>query len=347
MEEERDATYIARKLSGHWEGYSIPYDKGRPQTKWTQCTLHFNTHSDHVIILKGQGTSIWKGQLIQFQLNGTLDTHTYNINIQKTHQGDKVKTITYDAHLNFQQRLIQGTYDKGTFVLRKVKKESKEENQRKNSKDIADTLTGKWEGESVRKSSQHVTLWKNVILTFNPAMSRFAGSGISEWKNDQVEFEVSGKFLSKEGDERDAEMIKVNHVETRKELEFRVKVNLKAATIEGDWDKGTVFLKRIGDVDTKEQEAKPDSNDHNLDRLAVFSDFLGIAAASKPISVQQKTSIDKMREKYAISEEEYTSVLQKLSLKSSDLEPEKKTCIICYDREINCGKFEFMSKRIC
>jgi hypothetical protein len=380
-EEETQIARICRKLSGKWEGYSIPEDKKKKNTQWKNCQLEFSPdlppydeHDDDkqapettTVIITGTGVSIWKDSEILFDLTGSLDTTDFSFTITKVHKGQTKKlqsSTDYSGSIDFEKKLMQGQYEKGKLVLRRLKsgqsKESKPVLSRKKSKEVAEKLTGNWEGVSTRSDNGSITSWKNVNITFTSGMSQFGGEGISEWKSEsgelqQADFELYGKFLVKEGDQRDATIVKVNYFQSkRKEIEFHVHVNVKIAQIEGTYKNGSLSLRRIGDLleAKKEEEVQPppavDTPDASgkQDRVQGYKLFLEAVVLSGVITEKHEKAIEKTRKTYNITDEEHTEVLNSLGVTPESWEDmkntPKKTCIICYDREINCGMIKFL-----
>lgn len=82
---------MEKHLSGVWCGESTPFDELKSATIWKECSLTFTvlsgiqqkkgaTHS-----IGGVGTSLWKGEIIQFKIVGFYVEKTGYFEIYKTH----------------------------------------------------------------------------------------------------------------------------------------------------------------------------------------------------------------------------------------------------------------------
>eukprot|EP00475_Leptophrys_vorax_P030556 TRINITY_DN4586_c0_g3_i2.p1 TRINITY_DN4586_c0_g3~~TRINITY_DN4586_c0_g3_i2.p1 ORF type:complete len:550 (+),score=125.39 TRINITY_DN4586_c0_g3_i2:178-1827(+) len=373
--EETKIARICRKLNGKWEGYSMPSDKEKKYTQWRNCQLEFHpdvppydddeskkASESSLIAITGTGLSIWNDQEVVFELSGTLDIADFSFVMTKTHKnfkkGKKPPTTDYEGTIDFELKLIQGHYEKGKLVLKRLKSTApKPKVERAKSKEVADELTGSWEGISTRTKDGSVTSWRNVNISFHSGMSNFAGSGVSEWKSDQgvveqVDFEILGKFLDKEGEEREATITKINFVKSksRREIEFRVHVNLKQAKIDGTYSHGSLSLRRVGDLKPGVYEAVVDQKSEHPsseipssgsdDRLQSYKLFLEGVILAGVVNEKHEKAIDRTRKTYNITDAEHLEVLKGLGVTAEGWEDmkntPKKTCIICYDREINC-----------
>ena len=98
-------------MSGTYRGQSTPTDPTKPATLWTECHMSFTPKTATVVCLNsvtrpsshtisGRGSSMWRNEVIQFQLVGSFDESTSRFELFKTHTGRFTNTQVYDGYVS-------------------------------------------------------------------------------------------------------------------------------------------------------------------------------------------------------------------------------------------------------
>jgi hypothetical protein len=185
-----------RTLSGIWEGESQS-GSGSP-TLWKQCRLHIS----HNFELTGNGTSIWQGQSVLFQIVGTVDQDC-SFRFRKTHLGQFKNHIYYQGRFDWSTFSLHGqSSNGGELVLRRispqiVKPHLQIVNHSPSPPVNAFMLSGVYEGRTWN-SAQESTRWTGCYLSFSlhrdSTHGVVTGQGVSLWQHNRIPFNITGTF---------------------------------------------------------------------------------------------------------------------------------------------------------
>jgi hypothetical protein len=354
----RDLSEICERLSGIWEGSSVPNDSNRAVTIWKQCEIRFDlisSESTGLVKICGSGVSEWKGSDFKFNLDGVFDLKSFKFKMKKSHLD---KETEYSGTVEQNYLGLSGVYDKGKLSLK-----------RKNGidSDVLDKLNGGWEGESVRESTNSATLWKDVNLKFNSSDLSITGTGNSIWKGEVIPFEVSGYILELRDRNVFAKLKKRHLSEKFKSTSqdyFELQIDTVILRIKGKQDKGIILdlhKPQSNSLAVPHQQVQaqapaasvlsskapvtraPSSSLSKEQNKEIYKSLLEGIIASGSITSKQEEILARNREQYCISDSDHTQILRSLGFTHSswaELYNQKessseKPCIICFENQIN------------
>ena len=161
-------SFLASSLSGSWTGGTKTTRKGRYSTHvtesvWENTRLEFEITEEQkdVIVIKGNGETVWKSRRIPFMIEGVgliASPTRVDISITKRHKGMK-REIEYELILNPMSRTIEGGDSKTTVRLAHV-----------SSSLLKDLSSHEWNGFSyvcsVRECSSYLSL-PRIFISFS------------------------------------------------------------------------------------------------------------------------------------------------------------------------------------
>lgn len=203
-------------------------------TAWDNTALTFRLGQDGITgVVEGAGISCWRGLDVEFTVSGEFNVQNWNVVIVKQHLGRYTNSVRYSGVINPTERCLAGEYDDGVLSLRKSESESQ----------VVAALSGTWAGMSISNTNDH-TRWSNVTLQFLLSSDRrhgtIRGSGVSDWKNQRVEFDVSGDF---DWETKQVRLTKQHRGRYTNSVDYVVALNVHNKSMAGEYQNGRMELK--------------------------------------------------------------------------------------------------------
>jgi len=112
-------------LSACWFGKSI--SRTNDVTNWSNVNLDFRVRKECLemkngnnllLVIEGDGVSIWKDMRISFDLRGEVDLIDGRVWLEKEHKGQYTNVVRYNGVLELDKVKIAGWYNNGTIEVR-------------------------------------------------------------------------------------------------------------------------------------------------------------------------------------------------------------------------------------